>query len=690
MPRSLSHKRFFKQLILIFMLFTLGTIVGLGVPAAYLIKRGMDTQLHAVIDQFVQTTLALFNNQESQIENLATLLTERPTLQTLVADPQDNAELEAYLEAFRENSGIDAISVCNQDGAFALVGDDSANRFCDVDQFGSLQMVEDGAWLLSTAEFSSEAMDSNRIVVGLRAESLLKDFSLQSGLDYVLYFDEKIIAANKSVIEQELVSISLSSLEMYQIIPLRGENGGTGSFMVAEMQLPNQAGFSLIGLLSIDSTVALNHQLRNLILIALVCVSLIGAAAAVLLSRRISRPLNYLARSAVSLREGDLTTPLNTTSTVWEIDQLTNALEDARVGLKHSLDALSKDRDWIENLLNAIVEGILTIDERSTITFASEGIEHILGLDADAILGRSIDEYFITPPGEDAFSQQIPVESQGRRILISINGSEILLNVTASSFVPPEAGNATRALVVRDVTDEERIHKLIGEFMANITHEFRTPLTALSASVELLLDDLPSLTNEEIGQLLHAVKIGIIDLQSLIDNLIQTASIEAGRFKVHPKAVELNEIITAGVNTVQPLLKKYGLKINQPKEKQSFLVKADKRRTIQALINLLSNAIKHSPEGGLITLSTLLLGQEVLIEVQDEGQGVASDRQAQLFNRFISPLSEKDVAEIGMGLGLSVVKAVIEAQGGRVGFKESDTGGAIFWFTLPLLQGEGV
>ncbi|MEA3327493.1 MAG: ATP-binding protein [Chloroflexota bacterium] len=687
MLRFLSHKRFFKQLILIFMLFTLGTIIGLGVPAAWLIKRGMDTQLHALIDQSNQTTLALFSYKKSQIMNLTTLLIERPTLQAFVLESQDTKGMETYLESFRINSGMDAISICNPGGKLALAGDDSAKRLCEVANFDAFQVIGDNAWLLSTAALTGEEYDSVRVVVGILAESILEEFSLQSGLDYVLFSDAQIIAANNPGIEQEISSDVMSSLEMYQTITTAAENGTSGSYMVAEIPLPDQPGFDLIGLRNIDSTIALNRQLRNLILITLVSISLIGLFAAVFLSRRISRPLSYLARSAASLREGDLTTPLTTSSTIWEIDQLTNALEDARVGLKHSLDELSKDKAWIENLLNAIVEGIVTIDERSFITFASEGIERILGLDAAMIMGRSIDDYFITQQGEDSFSQQIPGQNQGCRILISLDGRELLLNVSASSFVPPGAGNATRALVIRDVTDEERIHKLIGEFMANITHEFRTPLTALSASVELLLDDLPNLSNEEIGQLLHALNIGIIDLQSLIDNLIQAASIEAGRFKVNPQEVELSAIIMTGVNTIQPLVMKHGLTINYPKEKQSFLVKADKRRTVQALINLLSNAIKHSPDGGIVTVTTLILENEVLVEVQDEGQGVSSDRQAQLFNRFVAPISEKDFSEIGLGLGLSVVKAVVEAQGGKVGFKESESGSAIFWFTLPLVRG---
>ena len=109
-----------------------------------------------------------------------------------------------------------------------------------------------------------------------------------------------------------------------------------------------------------------------------------------------------------------------------------------------------------------------------------------------------IDDILTTMPGEDRFSQQIPLIDQVRRIPVLIGENGVLLAVSRSEFIPPDAGNATTALVIRDVSDEERIHQLIGEFMANITHEFRTPLAALSASVELLVDQLPDLSPPEI------------------------------------------------------------------------------------------------------------------------------------------------------------------------------------------------
>ena len=406
---------------------------------------------------------------------------------------------------------------------------------------------------------------------------------------------------------------------------------------------------------------------------------------AVLVARRISTPLNQLAKSAASLREGDLQTPLKTPSNVWEIDQLSNALEDARISLKYSLDQLRQEKLWIENLMNSIVEGLVTVDDSFRITFASKSLERILGLDATLLPGKHLDDVFLPIPGESSFSQQMPESNQSCRIAVCKDNEEILLSVSASNALPAESGNATRALMVRDVSDEERVHRLVGEFMANITHEFRTPLSALAASVELLRDELPNLSVEETGQLLEALNIGIIDLQALIDNLIETASIEAGRFKVNPKAVELSTILSDAIKTVQPLILKKGLRLQMVDPQPSFLVRADRRRSVQALVNLLSNAIKHSPEKGHLSLRSLLLGEEVLLEIQDEGSGVQQEFQDQLFKRFASNESGQDLSTVGMGLGLSVFKAVIEAQGGQVGYRNSEGGGAIFWFTLPLV-----
>jgi signal transduction histidine kinase len=113
-------------------------------------------------------------------------------------------------------------------------------------------------------------------------------------------------------------------------------------------------------------------------------------------------------------------------------------------------------------------------------------------------------------------------------------------------------------------------------------------------------------------------------------------------------------------------------------------VRADPRRTIQVLVNLLSNAIKYGPDGADITVAAMVEPPWVRLTVADRGPGIPPEHRRELFSRFVYPVSEGDKVPYGVGLGLSVVKAVVEAQGGQVGVEDRPGGGAVFWFTLPV------
>jgi signal transduction histidine kinase len=220
--------------------------------------------------------------------------------------------------------------------------------------------------------------------------------------------------------------------------------------------------------------------------------------------------------------------------------------------------------------------------------------------------------------------------------------------------------------------------------MANITHEFRTPLAALEASSELLLDNLRSLSQTEIEELLISLNLGIINLQTLIDNLIEAASIEAGRFKVSLQSVPFDAILKDALGIVRPLAEKYALSLISPLTPEPIFVMADHRRTVQALVNLLSNAVKHSPENGRIQISQSIVGEKLRVEINDEGSGIPVGQRSHLFRRFSHLETSNERARQGAGLGLSVVKEIVEAQQGEVGITDRTEGGTSFWFTLPL------
>jgi signal transduction histidine kinase len=329
------------------------------------------------------------------------------------------------------------------------------------------------------------------------------------------------------------------------------------------------------------------------LILGLILVVLIAFGLGIWLSQRISSPLNHLANVAAEFRHGNLHSPVTIQTSTSEISQLANTLEDARVALEHSMSQLQSEKAWVEHILNSIVEGILTMDNQNRITFASEGIGRIAEQEIEPAIGQKVDQLFLPVEGEIYFSEQLPAMGQQQSISAKLkNGKEKLLTISRAKLVPPEAMSSSQALVIRDVTNEEYIHRLLGDFLANITHEFRTPLAALEASSELMLDNLDHLSQLELKELLVSLNLGIIDLQTLIDNLIEAASIEAGRFKVSRQLVIFVTIVEDALKVIQPLADKYKLKlVCTPRCETSALVLADRRRMVQVLVNLLSNAI---------------------------------------------------------------------------------------------------
>ncbi len=260
---------------------------------------------------------------------------------------------------------------------------------------------------------------------------------------------------------------------------------------------------------------------------------------------------------------------------------------------------------------------------------------------------------------------------------------QILLTLVASTLLIAATGSIT-AVLLRNAMQDEALQHLRAYFLASITHEFRTPLAALRASVEFLADEMTHLSRQEINDLLHAIHMSVSRLQTLIDNLLESVSIEAGQFAIRAKAVALAEPIQDAARVMQPLLsrRQQQLQVRVPAELPP--VWGDPLRLTQVLVNLLANASKYGPIGQTIAISAELVnGRFVRVSVADQGPGVPPATQEKLFRRF-AHLNLRDGAQHGLGLGLWVVNAIITAHGGEVGVDTPTAGGAVFWFTVPL------
>jgi PAS domain S-box-containing protein len=424
--------------------------------------------------------------------------------------------------------------------------------------------------------------------------------------------------------------------------------------------------------------------LTILLAASLLLVIMTGSVMGIFIARRISHPLEQLAHSAAQLSQGDLATPpVPVESRIREVSRIGLILEKARIDLQGTLNELQKEKAWSDHLLESIVEGIITLDGQDCINFFSQGAEQITGWSKDRVLGRHCNQVFHLTEFDTPFLEAIPAPGSMQKLDIEVAGRrKATLSFTRARLAPSEASDARVVLVFRDVSEEEVIHRLLGQFLANIAHEFRTPLSALAASTELLLDQASDLSIDELLELLNSLHLSVLSLQTLIDNLLESASIEAGRFRVNPRPSDLASIISEAAQTMQPLLNKHQQKLTLELPEKMPYVQADARRTVQVLVNLLSNAIKYGPTGEEILLSAQVQDHKVKIEISDRGPGIPHELEEVIFRRFTYSNLPEHSKKVGAGLGLSVVKAIIEGLGGEVGVDNRPGGGAIFWFTL--------
>jgi PAS domain S-box-containing protein len=665
------------------------TAVAIGLPAIVLLRDQLDRQAWAQVAQGARAGAALYEAEANEVRSLTVMTSQRPTLRALVEQDTEGA-LPAYLRTLQEGAELDAILVCDAATLepVILAGEPLPAEACATPLDSTAYLVdretpEAGVWLVAARPIGDDDPGVGIVAAGrILDRAFLTQLRARSGMEHSLLVSGVPVASSLE---------SARSLRVQRALGLLEDDIARGVVMLDEpyyyARVPLNPGI-------LEDEMALNvadifvtqRRLAWTLGGSIVLVVLTGSASAVLLARRIGRPLTRLSRAATILSRGDLNTTVVVDAGVREVTLVADALDQARRDLHRTLQELRREKAWVEHLLQAIVEGIVTLDPHNRITFFSQGAEEITGWTQDEVLGRHCDEVFQVVESSDAFTMLLPPPGRKHKITVEMaHGRQATLAVTRARLAPPQV-DVGFALVFRDVSEEEAMHNLLGHFLANIAHEFRTPLSALAASIELLLDQAPELSPVEIEELLGSLHLGTLSLQTLVDNLLESASIEAGRFRVFLRPNDMGAIMAEAAAVVRPLLEKreQWLVVEEPGALPP--VRADTRRMTQVLINLLSNANKYSPDRTTITVSATAFDGHVRVMVTDEGSGIPPEYHQELFRRFTRADSSGNGAQYGIGLGLSVVKAIVEAHGGEVGVETREGGGSLFWITVPRIE----
>jgi two-component system sensor histidine kinase KdpD len=220
--------------------------------------------------------------------------------------------------------------------------------------------------------------------------------------------------------------------------------------------------------------------------------------------------------------------------------------------------------------------------------------------------------------------------------------------------------------------------------LATVAHELRGPLSALQTTSELLDRDFDLLDTQQIRVMVSVMHRRTLWMRDLVENLLFSATADDGQLRLQLRPVDLRELFEEIATLVEPITARKQQKLRLRASATLPIVAADARRMSQVLLNLLTNASKYSGTQTMIELGATLVGSRVRVSVADRGPGVS----AKMARRIFEPYQRGGVTEgDGLGIGLSVVRSIVEAHGGRVGVKKRRSGGAIFWFDLAPIAG---
>jgi signal transduction histidine kinase len=614
----------------------------------------------------------------------ARLLAERPTLARLLRDG-DRGSLAPFLEQFRSTSRLGGLAVVRGREILGRSGgslpwDRIALEPASGKEQPFLLRLPGGALALAAVAPVPEFPGTRACAAAPLDRELERGISERVGFPVRILERESALAREgdpqadlraSALLDNHSVSGRLTEAGLYAADrPLRDPSGRAAGVVEAILERKEIA--------------ASLAELKRSLLILAVGVTAAAALLSVFIARRLARPLQDLTRASERIGEGDLSTPIPRASGQ-EVGLLSETMEEMRRRLLHLTAELGRRRVEAEAVLGGIVEAVFAVDSERRIRYLNPQAAALLGLTEERLLGRFCGDV-LRPRGRGGVrpcEENCPIiharfsgSARATERLLLPDGRQRSVVITSASAgardpaAPAAAAEEVRQFqVIRDETEVEAVRRLRDAVLANISHEFKTPLTAQLASIELLRDRLHELGNPESEELVLSLERGTLRLTQLIDNLLESVRIEAGRHSIRSRSVALDEVVEEAMEMTAPLIAQRGQKLSVDLPFPLPPVIGDAPRLTQALVNLLANANKFSPGGTTIRIGGAAGSREVILWVEDEGPGLPGGAVASLFEPFARGPGEEDDEEpeqSGMGLGLWIVKSIVERHGGRV------------------------
>ena len=397
------------------------------------------------------------------------------------------------------------------------------------------------------------------------------------------------------------------------------------------------------------------------------------------ITRRITAPLVELADAAHSVARGSYGQKVLILSQD-EIGTLAHSFNEMSQACADHITQMDHDREQLRAVFRSMVEGVLVLDADATVQFINEAASGLLGAPMEAVRGRKVWQAFRHRQLGEAVAK-ILASAEPHQAEIEWSGPE---RKVLAVHCAPLAGETRRGavLVLHDITALRKLEHVRQEFVANVSHELKTPLAAIQAMVETLLDGALQDPEHNV-RFLERIRENADRLHRLVQDLLSLGRIEAGREALEIQPLAMAAGVEACLSRHGERAKSKGLRLEAVPPVQPVVVLVDQEAFAEILDNLVDNAIKYTPAGGAITLRWSGENGEAVLHVEDTGAGIPEKDLPRVFERFYRVDKARSRELGGTGLGLSIVKHLAGALGGSIAATSQVGQGSTFTVRLP-------
>jgi|GEM_PF-613954 len=356
----------------------------------------------------------------------------------------------------------------------------------------------------------------------------------------------------------------------------------------------------------------------------------------------------------------------------------------------------TNERERTESVVENMADGVVVVDPNGHVLMMNTAAEQIYGVSLGECLGKPLWEGVreeqmvalakdLAVPMDRSLIKEVEVKAK--------EDTKKTLRASAAAIQDTDGRVVGMISVLSDVSKQKELTRLQNEFVANVTHDLRTPIHAVKLAVEAILENAAGPVTTEQKRMLSVATRNVDRLSRLIDNLLDFSQIEAGKFKIRAQVIEIGPLLGEAVASLEAWSKSRGVSISYEELEALSPVYADPDRILQVVNNLVSNGIKFTPIGGRIFIRAKNINdggkKKVRIEVEDTGKGIALEDQKRIFDRFVQLKNDEKLDVRGTGLGLSICQAIILEHNSRLNLESPVSNkkqGTLFWFNLTGME----